>query len=359
MVTFRSPKMKIKEKVHINQRPVKGGGFSLHLDYRIGGKRVREFLKLYLVPVKTQADKIKNGETLRLVTEIKNKRIRELDSGELSVDTPKKAKTIFAIDYFQKKISQIKVENSRQNNFAMLKSLAEFRKNATLVEINREFFKKFIDFLTSKDLSASTVRLYGVLLKARLHEACIDGLILHMPDFYGIMPKKRSSEIEFLTLDELRDLDAAPAPDEIKNPFLFCCFTGLRFSDVQALKWDNIDNDTIVIRMKKTKEIVRVPLSANAKKFLPERKSKGKVFEIGPLNSLTRGLKAWAESAGLKKNLHFHMSRHTFATLALANGAELYTVSKLLGHRSVQTTQVYAKVLDEGRRKAVDAIPEL
>ena len=351
--------MKIKEKVHINQRPVKGGGFSLHLDYRIGGKRVREFLKLYLVPVKTQADKIKNAETLRLATEIKNKRIRELDSGELSVDAPKKAKTVFAVDYFQKKIGQIKVENSRQNNFAMLKSLAEFRKNATLVEINREFFKKFIDFLASKDLSPGTIRLYGVLLKARLHNAYIDGLILHMPDFYGIMPKKQSSEIEFLTLDELRDLDSAPAPDEIKNPFLFCCFTGLRFSDIQTLKWENIDNDTIVIRMKKTKEIVRVPLSANAKKFLPERKCKGKVFEIGPLNSLTRGLKAWAENAGLKKNLHFHMSRHTFATLALANGAELYTVSKLLGHRSLQTTQVYAKVLDEGRRKAVDAIPEL
>jgi integrase len=133
----------------------------------------------------------------------------------------------------------------------------------------------------------------------------------------------------------------------------------LRFSDIQALKWENIDNDTIVIRMKKTKEVVRVPLSINAKKFLPERKTKGKIFDIGPLNSMTRGLKTWAENAGLKKNLHFHMSRHTFATLALANGAELYTVSKLLGHRSLQTTQVYAKVLDEGRRKAVDAIPEL
>ena len=149
--------MKIKEKVHINQRPVKGGGFSLHLDYRIGGKRIREFLKLYLVPAKTQADKIKNAETIRLATEIKNKRIRELDSGELNVDTPKRAKTVFAIDYFQKKISQIKVENSRLNNTVMLRSFAEFRKNATLAEINRDFFSKFIDFLTSKDLSPGTM----------------------------------------------------------------------------------------------------------------------------------------------------------------------------------------------------------
>ena len=351
--------MKIKEKVHINQRPVKGGGFSLHLDYRIGGKRIREFLKLYLVPAKNQTDKIKNAETLRMATEIKNRRIRELDSGELNIETPKKAKTILAVEFFAKKINQIKVKNSRLNNEVMLKALTKFRKTVTLAEINREFYRIFLDYLEKKGLSQNTIRLYGVLLKARLHDAYIDGMIPQMPDFYGLTPKKQTSEIVFLTIDELRAMAATHAPEEIKAPFLFCCFTGLRFSDIQALKWEHIDNDTIILRMKKTKEIVRVPLSANAKKFLPERKSKGEVFKIGPLNSLTRGLKVWAENAGLKKNLHFHMSRHTFATLALANGAELYTVSKLLGHRSVQTTQIYAKVLDEGRRKAVDAIPEL
>jgi hypothetical protein len=110
--------MKIKEKVHIKQRPVSGGGFALHLDYRIGGKRVREFLKLYLVPAKTQADKIKNQETLRLATEIENRRIRELDSGELNINVPKKVKLILAADYIAKKIASIKVKNSRQNNWS-------------------------------------------------------------------------------------------------------------------------------------------------------------------------------------------------------------------------------------------------
>lgn len=351
--------MKIKEKVHVNQRPVKGGGYSLHLDYRIGGKRVREFLKLYLIPQKTAADKIKNQETIRLATEIKNKRIRELDSGELNVETPKKAKAVLAVDYFAKKVKQIKVKNSRLNNEVMLKAFAEFRKTVTLAEINREFYRNFLDHLAKKGLSQNTIRLYGVLLKARLHDAYIDGMIPQMPDFYGLTPKKQTSEIVFLTIEELREMDAAPAPEEIKNPFLFCCFTGLRFSDIQALKWEHIDKDTIILRMKKTKEIVRVPLSDNAKKFLPERKVNGAVFDVRPLNSLTRGLKRWANEAGIKKNIHFHISRDTFATLALAHGADIYTVSKLLGHKSVQTTQVYAKVLDEGRKKAVDAIPEL
>jgi integrase len=152
---------------------------------------------------------------------------------------------------------------------------------------------------------------------------------------------------------------ATAAPEDIKSPFLFCCFTGLRFSDVKALRWENIENGVIILRMKKTREIVRVPISENARRFLPEAQEKGPVFKIGPLNTLTRGLKLWAKEAGIKKDLHFHMSRHTFGTLALENGADIYTVSKLLGHRNVETTQIYAKVLDEGRKKAVDAIPLL
>lgn len=348
--------MKVKEKVHINQRPTKGGGFSLHLDYRIGGKRVREFLKLYLVPVKSPADKIKNSDTLRMATDIKNRRIRELDSGELNVEVPKKVENILAIDYLRKKIRGIRVKNSRDNNENMVKHLEAFNRHATLAEINRDFYKKFVDNLLSK-MSINSARLMAVLLKARLHDAYIDGMIASMPDLYGITPKKESTNIDFLTLDELKAMASTDAPEDIKNPFLFCCFTGLRFSDVKALRWENIENGVIILRMKKTKEIVRVPLSDNAKRFLPETKEKGLVFQIGPLNTLTRGLKVWAKEAGVNKNLHFHVSRHTFGTLALEHGAAIYTVSKLLGHRNVETTQIYAKVLDEGRKKAVDAIP--
>ena len=291
-----------------------------------------------------------------MATDIKNRRIRELDSGELNVEVPKKVENILAIDYLRKKIRGIRVKNSRDNNENMVKHLEAFNRHATLAEINRDFYKKFVDNLLSK-MSINSARLMAVLLKARLHDAYIDGMIASMPDLYGITPKKESTNIDFLTLDELKAMASTDAPEDIKNPFLFCCFTGLRFSDVKALRWENIENGVIILRMKKTKEIVRVPLSDNAKRFLPETKEKGLVFQIGPLNTLTRGLKVWAKEAGVNKNLHFHVSRHTFGTLALEHGAAIYTVSKLLGHRNVETTQIYAKVLDEGRKKAVDAIP--
>ena len=352
--------MDIKEKVHINQRPLKNGGYALHLDYRVGGKRIREFLKLYLVPQKSTTDKIKNEETMRIAIELKNRRIRDLDSGELGIRLPEKIKVTLAEDWLRKKISTIKAKNSRDNNLTMLKNLLEFKKNVTLTEIDRNFFKGFIDFLTTKGLSTNTIRLYGILLKARMHEAYIDGKIVKRQDFFGIIPKKKPNEIHFLTLEELQTLFATNAPEKIKNPFMFCCFTGLRFSDLKALKWEDIDNGIIVKRMKKTGEIVRIPLSENALRFMPKRGAKANlVFDLGPLNTFSRKLKEWANEAGITKNIHFHMSRHSFATLALSNGADLYTVSKLLGHREVTTTQVYAKVLDEGRKKAVDAIPDL
>lgn len=350
--------MKIKEKVHINQRPCKGGGYSLHLDYRIGGKRVREFLKLYLVPAKTSEDKIKNSETIRLATEIKNRRILELASGELKVEAPKKNSNVLAVDYFQKKIESIKTINSRKTNESMLKALKDFRKNAILAEIDRDFYQRFIDFLLyGKKLANASVRGYAKLFKARLHDAYIDGLTAKMPDLHGITPKKESTEVDFLTLEELKALVETEAPDYVKNPFLFCCFTGLRFSDVQSLKWEDIENGTIILKIKKTKEFVRIPLSENAKRLMPKSQEKGTVFKTISLQGTGKRLKAWATKAGVKKNLHFHVSRHTFGTLTLDNGADIYTVSKLLGHRSIATTQIYAKVLDEGRKKAVDAIP--
>ena len=348
--------MKIKEKVHINQRPVKGGGTALHLDYRVGGKRIREFLKLYLVPAKTRADKIKNEETLRLAVEIKNRRIRELDSGELNVSTPKKIKAVLAKDCFLKYASKMKYK-SRMNNLKMIQYLDQFKSNARLTDINRDFFRDFMAYLSSQGLGANTVRLYGTILIARIHAAFIDGMIATMPDFSKLRPNAVVKDTEYLSMDEIRTLVATEAPDFIKKPFLFCCFTGLRFSDVKALSWENIQDNVISLRMQKTKQIVKVPISKNAEQFLPERKSKGSVFNAKTLSYLSKQLKKWATKAGIKKNVHFHMSRDTFATLALNNGADLYTVSKLLGHAKITTTQIYTKVLDEGKKKAVDAIP--
>ena len=115
--------------------------------------------------------------------------------------------------------------------------------------------------------------------------------------------------------------------------------------------------------MKKTKHSVSVPLSENALSFLPERggaKDNDRVFSKlpdQPGNADAR-LKTLIRHAGIDKKVSFHVGRHTFATLTLTYGADLYTVSKLLGHSNIRTTQIYAKIVDENKRKAVNLVPK-
>lgn len=153
----------------------------------------------------------------------------------------------------------------------------------------------------------------------------------------------------------------------MKYAFLFCCFTGLRYIDVSRLKWKHITEIgngeyQIEVVQQKTKEPVYIPLSANAMKWLPDKGYDGRenyIFKFRDRSIIYDYLKKWAKAAGIEKNITFHMSRHTCATLLIFYGADLYTVSKILGHTSIKTTQVYAKVADEMKRKAVGNIPDV
>ena len=142
--------------------------------------------------------------------------------------------------------------------------------------------------------------------------------------------------------------------------FLFCCLSGLRFSDASSMKWGDIQevNGGVLLakRIKKTDKFEYFPLSSAAVAFLPVRtKDEDIVFPCYASTS-HRGqlLQRWADSAGINKKVRFHVSRHTAATLNLSLGIDIYTDSKLLGHASVQTTQIYADVLAESKRRAVD-----
>lgn len=137
--------------------------------------------------------------------------------------------------------------------------------------------------------------------------------------------------------------------------------------DVSRLKWKHVVEVSkgeyqIELVQQKTKEPVYIPLSANALKWLPERGYDGRenyIFKFRDRSIIYDYLSKWAKAAGVEKHVTFHMSRHTCATLLLYYGSDLYPVSKILGHTSIKTTQVYAKVADEMKRKAVGNIPEI
>lgn len=117
-----------------------------------------------------------------------------------------------------------------------------------------------------------------------------------------------------------------------------------------------IVNGEIVKTQYKTHEVVRIPISDNAAKFLPKR-GKGLVFNLP--ERYYYPFDQWIKTTGIKKHITFHCARHTFACLLLSYGTDIYTTSKLLGHTSVKTTEIYAHIVDEKKRAAVDNIPKL
>ena len=350
-----------RKRCTVFRRKLKDGTISLYINYRIDGKRIREALNLFLSPATTTRQKIENQNALMMAEEYARKKSRELDEAELGVAIERSDPSVLFVDYALKESATCRTEGTRHARLELIANIKEYCKYARLVDINRAFYARLVEWMRhEKGYAENTILTKTNVLKTILHKAKLDGIIAVLPDFSGLTPSKVQTERNYLTIEELRLLTATPCEPRIAYPFLFSCFTGLRLSDVRNLKWTDIKNDVIFLRQHKTGEFVQVPIGKNAAKFIRFNKSE-KVFDDFPTCEAWHNAKIreWCAKAGIKKYVSFHVARHTFATLALAGGAPLFTVSKLLGHTKITTTQIYAKVLDEGRKKAVDAIPDL
>jgi integrase len=173
----------------------------------------------------------------------------------------------------------------------------------------------------------------------------------------------------WLNSDELKKLSETGinyyAGEEMVKAFLFACHTGLRISDLRTLMWGDIELNPrqIVKQQKKTEAQAYIPLNATAWNLIDDQQkthdNKAPVFPTlhGKKHGHYARLKKWAKEAGITKEIGWHTARHTFAVLALEGGCDIYTLSKLLGHTDVKTTQIYAQATDKMKRAAVDALP--
>lgn len=346
------------------------------------GKRKYEFLKLYIIPEYNKSDRVRNSETLKLANAIKAQRIIELQNQSHGFKI-NKTSHIKLIDYIQG-VAEKKSENEVRKTVlhAVVYHLRRYDPNDTLLSrIDKDYILGFLDYLktakqthTKKEklLHVNTQVYYYKMLRYCLNYAVSEELISANP--MNKMkneekPHKHRTEREYLTIDEIRKLAQTPFYNALlKKAFLFSCFCGLRHSDIIALTWGNIEmdeegNSRLHIIQKKTKEAISLPLSQEAIKQLPQRENAKdgdiifkKLITLGRTNEI---LPKWAEQAGIKKHITFHTARHTHATMLLTLGVDLYTVSKLLGHTNIQTTQIYAKLVDESKKKAIDLIPSI
>lgn len=379
----KKKEIKMKEPVRIREKRLNDGNVSLYLDMYYMGARKKEGLKLYLVPEVNAAAKLQNRNTLKLAEQIKAERILDIQQhGLVNWENVKKGRMTLAawVEKYTKDENGLTPASmrSKRNAQARVEQYLLYigKPNLALKEVDKDFCKGFIAFLKTctfnngkKTLGSTTCRIFMNRLAAALNMAVRERLIDNNP--FKLLdakekPQKKSAMREFLTIEELRTLIATPCRYEIvKKAFLFSCFTGLRYSDMMALKWNEIhkaaDGKTLYIEHEqvKTKNMVTIPLSNEALKWMP-RKSKGdeRVFHQLRITSTTVEvvLGEWMQEAGIRKHITYHCSRHTAATLLLTLGADLYTVSKILGHRSIRMTEVYAKIVDKKKIETMNLV---
>lgn len=378
-----------KEPVRLRKRTLSGGKQSLYLDIYLDGKREYEFLKLYLIPERTREDKAKNTETLRLAEAIKSQRIVDIKNHKFGFASEYKIDTIF-LDYYralcEKKHGSIESRGNWGNWYSCLKHLERYCKknpNMTFREVTPEWICGFREHLdktarcrdkrktitteeVTKPLSQNSKVSYFNKLRACINQAFEDRIIPHNPlrGIDGFKPDE--GERVYLTLEEVKAMASAQCKyPALKNAFLFSCLTGLRKSDIEKMTWREVHQQgeytRIIFRQKKTLNQEYLDISPEAVQYMGERrKPTDKVFEGFKYGSyMLTELKMWAMRAGVVKDITFHSGRHTFAVMMLDLGADIYTVSKLLGHRELKTTQIYAALLDKKKQAAVLLIPSL
>ncbi|WP_426479292.1 tyrosine-type recombinase/integrase [Chryseobacterium sp. CBSDS_008] len=340
-------------------------------------KRLTDWLSLYLYDKpKNIIEKDHNKETWQLAESIKAQKVLEFNSRKHGFVSSVSGKIGF-LNYFNELVEKkYDSKGTHGNWFSTLKHLTVFCKGVDIQisKIDETFLENFKEYLLKEKISNNGGRLsqntalsYFNKVRTALKEAHRNKMISENPILRVKTIKEKETNREYLTLEELQKLVKTDCEIPIlKQSFIFSSLTGLRFSDVKSLKWKNLYYDSengwiLKYTQQKTKAVENLPISEQAVKLLGERKDDDVLlFENLTYSAYhNKKLHKWVKDAGIDKHITYHSSRHTFATLQLTMNTDIYTVSKLLGHRHLKTTEIYGKVIDKKKIDAVSKIPDL
>ena len=333
----------IKEPIKIRRKQLANGNISLYLDIYHNGRREYEFLKLYLIPEKTRADKEKNRQTLQLANSIKAKRIVDIQNGDHGFKSPFAEEVLF-FDYYRAMCEKRLGTESRGNwgNWrSCLKHLEKYESNQriTLSQITPKWVQGFKDYLENeatawgcdfreriKDhpLARNSKLSYFNKLKACLNQAYEDRLIANNP-MRGIENfKPEDGKRMYLTIEELRKLvDTVCEYPNIKRAFLFSCLTGLRRSDVIRLTWRDVQQQgnftRIIFKQKKTSGQEYLDITPQAAELMGGRGLPEEYIftDIHSPSCTNEAIKRWVLRAGIDKEITFHCARHNRLSFSL------------------------------------------
>lgn len=389
-MTDRSNKDTQKSPVRIRFKTMKDGRRSIYLDCYRNSHRSYEYLKLYLVPETDDKSLRRNEATMRKAETACRKKLRKLE--KLPTENRRLMETqgcisnkdISILEWLSrfKEIQRSRGVHDIHAIDRVCAILSEMNCGEIKVrDIGKEFCIAFVEYLKTgyktakgENLKPKTAFNHQCTLVTALNVAVREGIIPTNPMSllsHHERAKASKGKRDYLTTDEVKRLIATPCKNNtVKNAYLFACNCGLRLGDVRKLKWGDItqDNDRWILSviMNKSEKPIHIPLGVQARRWMPGCGDSGKhdtgslVFEHLPGDShINDILKIWAADAGIAKSVTYHTSRHTFATMLLTLGADLYTVSKLLGHSQIKNTQIYAEIINRRKDEAVNLIDKV
>ncbi|BAX82344.1 tyrosine-type recombinase/integrase [Labilibaculum antarcticum] len=359
-------------KVTLRKKAITKGRHSLYLDYypairNPGTMKMtrREVLGIYIFQVpKNSIEAEYNKEILQKAEGIRAIRVQSLINEEFNFLDKHKQKANF-LDFFYdivlEKDQKWLMVYTHFSNFVNGKCKFE----DVTIDLCRKFrayllnVKKLnhTEFKISKNSAASYFSTFRALLKIAYRDKFIPE---NINDFLEKIDNEDTKK-EYLTLEELKKLANTPCKIPVlKSASIFACLTGLRISDVLKLDWSEIvlasdDGYCMRIRTEKTETETTLPISEEALE-LCGTPGLGRVFKGLDRYMVYIPLKKWVADAGITKNITFHCFRHTFATLQIAAGTDIYTVSKMLTHKNVSTTQIYADLVSFKKRESANRI---
>ena len=359
-------------KVTLRQEKLKSGKLSLYLDFyppiwnpNIKKMSRREFLGLYLIAEPQDKFEMDYNEAILIKARgIRAQREMAIINEEFGfIDKTKKHADFLA--YFEDK-----AKSKYQKWEIVYKHFCEFTNGRCLVKdvtigLCNDFRSHILSLRVKKKkyakIATNSAAGYWSTFRALLKMAYKEGLLNENINDHLESIDWEEPKINFLEIEEIRKLAATSCKvDVLKRASLFACLTGLRISDILQLKWDNIEvspdgGHCMRICTQKTKTHATLPLSEEALSYCGEP-NRGLVFK-GLSRAHTREpFKSWLKAAGITKKITFHGLRHTYATLLITNGTDIYTVSKMLTHKNVATPQIYAEVVNQKKRDAANSI---
>jgi integrase/recombinase XerD len=371
---METPKRNIVKKrnnkniVSLREKKLSNGNISLYLDIYRNGNREYEFLKIYIKDKpKTHEEREKNKENLNLAEGIRSERESTLKHNEFGFSSPKLKKTNF-ITYYEQYIANYKKKDNRMIKNALKHFIDCIGKDYMPInELDSSVIMKYKDYL-QEYFNGDTPSSYFKRFKKVIKQAVKDGLTIKNPAEDITCSETIGVKKEILSANEIIILANTECHNkEVKRAFLFCLSTGIRYCDVITLTYSQIDFENSIIRFEQSKVKNKsqaadsiIELNKSAIALIGERKkNEDLVFNLPSFRGCLNNLESWCKNAGITKNITWHSSRHSFATLLLMNGNDINTVSKLLGHSKLDHTMKYLHLVNGLKRKAVDSLPEI